>query len=580
MSDRIWSAQQLAIFDWFENGKGNLLVRARAGTGKTTTICEGISRAPENAPLLAAFNKRIAVELQAKLSANPRAKAQTLHSVGFQIVRKYWPGVKPDEFRGDRIAQIAAGGEKAPEQMVRLVKKLASIAKSVAPLAIDSPIGHRTLVDLAYDYECVPDEEWEEDGWNADAVARCALEGMKMACERGSYRTIDFDDMVYLPLANQWGGAKYDLVVIDECQDMNASQIMLARKVLRAGGRVCVVGDDRQSIYSFRGADSGSLDRLKKELNAVELPLTVTYRCGKAIVAVAAKLVPDFEAAPSAPKGEIKKCSPTQLTALAEPGDFVLSRKNSALMGACLGLLKAGKRAKIEGKDIGKQLLNIVRKLSASTIPEVLARLEEWKRVQVKRASANPHTADERIDAITDQAEAISALAEDLATTAELEERIASLFEDDVEKARTAMIVCSSIHRAKGLEAERVFVLTDTLKVGKDQEEDNIAYVAYTRVKLTLFLVVPGAQGLSLVPSEEEKKPEAAPVAEVVVTPAETLADALAEIPVTEAEQYMMDPLAAEPAPEPAVEEGPRGKGRCAITIKFEDGTKRIKEAR
>ena len=58
-----WSEQQESIFGWFREGEGNLVVRARAGTGKTTTIIEAITYAPEEKILLAAFNRKIADEL-------------------------------------------------------------------------------------------------------------------------------------------------------------------------------------------------------------------------------------------------------------------------------------------------------------------------------------------------------------------------------------------------------------------------------------------------------------------------------------------------------------------------------------
>ena len=64
MAGLTWSAQQLAIFDWFKNGRGNLVVKALAGTGKTSTSVHAVSLAPERRVLMCAFNKRIAVELK------------------------------------------------------------------------------------------------------------------------------------------------------------------------------------------------------------------------------------------------------------------------------------------------------------------------------------------------------------------------------------------------------------------------------------------------------------------------------------------------------------------------------------
>src|SRR5207249_57292 len=70
----------------------NFVVRARAGTGKTTTIIEGVNRAPEQSILLCAFNKKIAEELNRQLN-NPRAEAKTLHSLGLQMIRREWRGI-------------------------------------------------------------------------------------------------------------------------------------------------------------------------------------------------------------------------------------------------------------------------------------------------------------------------------------------------------------------------------------------------------------------------------------------------------------------------------------------------------
>src|SRR5436190_20992705 len=69
---RVWSDEQNTVFDWFERrssySSGNLVVRARAGTGKTTTIVEGVNRANDGQILLAAFNKSIAKELQGRVT--------------------------------------------------------------------------------------------------------------------------------------------------------------------------------------------------------------------------------------------------------------------------------------------------------------------------------------------------------------------------------------------------------------------------------------------------------------------------------------------------------------------------------
>lgn len=491
---RVWSEQQHAIFTWFRDGHGNLVVRARAGTGKTTTILEALAHAPEQNALLCAFNKRIAEELTAKLR-NPRASAKTLHSLGFSFLRRAWTTLRVDEDRAWRIARemwariarlkgdtrpIATISETAPDPIITAVVKLTALGKNAAPFAT-----HEDLIDLANAYNIQPDNGW------ADEVTTEALAEVAHACmARAQHRdgSVDFDDMIYLPVVLKMTRPTYDLVVVDEAQDMNASQLMLARAV--ASGRVCVVGDDRQAIYGFRGADSNALDNLKGELQAAELPLTVTYRCPALIVAAAAKLVPDYTAHESAPEGFVLSIHETAMLKEAAPSDFILSRTNAPLARIALTLLRNGKRARIEGRDVSKGLVNLVKRMKCESIPDLMRKLSTWRDHEcAKLAATKRKAADARAEYVSDQVETIEALTDGLADTAELVGRIEELFS----VASGPAIICSTVHKAKGLETERVFVLADTLycngKRMDSREEQNIHYVALTRAKTTLVMV-------------------------------------------------------------------------------------------
>lgn len=484
IDERKWSEQQGAIFGWFKDGKGNLVVRARAGTGKTTTILEGISHAKDGKVLLAAFNKKIAEELKSRLK-NPMAEAKTLHSIGFGFVLRNWSGVALDDDRGMRLARRVMGTD-APDKIVRLVAKLAGVAKGVCPFPKEAQ-----MIDLAYSFDLEPPEEEAEAGWNVEAIAIGAMRAMDEAAKRDT--CIDFDDMVFVPVRNGWVRGRYDMVVIDEAQDMNATQILLARGVCKPTGRIAVIGDDRQAIYGFRGADSESIDRLKKELKAAELGLTITYRCPSSVVAQAAVLVPDFRAAPGCPVGQVKPEVIGNIPRLAAKGNFVLSRTNAPLVKVCLSILKSGKPARIEGRDIGAQLIGIIKKVKGDTIPDFLERLQKWQEGKVKNLMATgKRAAENQAQMVNDQADTLRSLAEDMATVAELKARIEGLFSDSYGKGD--YVICSSIHRAKGLESDTVFLLDDTLYPGgrHDAEELNLEYVAITRSKNRLFRVVEG----------------------------------------------------------------------------------------
>lgn len=494
MAERAWTAQQLAVREWMATGalpdgseSRHLLVRARAGSGKTSSILWAIDAAPEREIILCAFNKRIAEELASRLT-NPRAEAKTLHALGFGVVRRFWSRVRVDAKRGYALAERAAG-QQAPDAIVGMIAKLASRLKESCPLAVP---GDSRLEAIAYGCDCVPDEaEWGDLGWDVRTVISAALKAMDLARERST--EIDYSDMLYLPLAQGWVTGQYDLVVVDEAQDMSASQLLLAQRLCRPDGRICLVGDDRQAIYGFRGADPGGLDRLKAALDAGEVGLTTTFRCPRLVVERARAIVPDFTCPDGAADGVLSALRADAIPDTASEGDVVLSRTNAPLAGVCLALLRRGTRARIEGRDIAAGLLALTRRWkTATTVDEFLDRLQTWEEREVRRAAKRDDEA--KVHLVRDQAETLLALSDGLAAMAELRSRIESLFADSQNGDRARVVVCSTVHKAKGLEWDRVFALEWTLYPGKAQrepsiEESNIEYVMVTRARRELVSV-------------------------------------------------------------------------------------------
>lgn len=483
------SAQQQAIFDWFADSDGHLIIRARAGTGKTTTIVWALDYARElqnniGRPrvFIGAYNTKIAEELTARTRGR-NVVCRTFHGIGYRYILSQWPGTKIDHKRGRRLA-LAAAGPDAPGDMVRLVAKLASVGKNSAPEG-----GIDDLVRLAKEFDCEPDESWQDDGWTTRKIATIAADAMRLAQRRDG--TIDFDDQIYLPVALRFARPDFSLVIIDEAQDMNRCRLRLALRMcnIKNGGRVVVVGDDRQAIYGFCGAHSGALDDLKAALKAKELPLSVTYRCGKQIVKEAQRLVPDYQAAPNAHEGEVSAIGQAQLYEAAQPGDAILSRLNAPLAGVCLRLLRLGKRARVEGKKIGEDLKYTIEKFKARSWADFLSKLEGWKARELEKAAIKARAGDDKAaetlrDKIEDEYATIMVLTDGLRSVAALIRRIEELF-SDTEAGSLPAIVCSSIHRSKGLEWKVVYVLDWTLysrsPTADQREEANLEYVAITR---------------------------------------------------------------------------------------------------
>lgn len=495
-----WTIQQIAIFGWFAAAAISkaalaLVVRARAGTGKTTSIVEAIKRFVSAARdagrsvnvLVCAFNKIIADELTHRFAGVLGVEAKTLHALGNWYASKALGRRKPRQIDGGKgraryLAQQAA--PMAPDEALALIAELNQKGREIEPFAKCG----KDLENLALQFEIVPDDELSEMGWTLDRVCDAAAKAMAIGAK--DFTSMDYADMIFWPLVNNWVFPRFDLTVVDEAQDMTRAQLELALRATYEAGHVAVVGDDRQAIYAFRGADSGSLDRLKSELQATEMGLTVTYRCGSKIVAMAQALVPDYQAAEGAHEGHISDTSVDRMLANVQAGDFILSRTNAPLAGLCLSLIRDGKRAYIRGREIGQGIVAVVRKLRIKDMAELTSKLDAWTEREIARVSKgkDQDKATAQADLIRDKAAVITTLADGCTSVGELIARIESMFETPKAGEPETRVMLSTVHKAKGLEATSVYLMEKTFK-RKGGEEDNIRYVAITRAKVNLYLV-------------------------------------------------------------------------------------------
>ena len=172
------SDEQKKILTWFRAGQGNLIVRARAGTGKTTTIVEGVERAPEAKILLAAFNKSIADELKSRIKSE-HVQAKTLHGLGLSFVSRAWWGVSIDVDGERKIALARAACEEGTDHKVlRLVAEIHTRVREIQP--------HKTAADdvlkLMERFDLGPDQEMEvEDGITERWLANRASKAVELA---------------------------------------------------------------------------------------------------------------------------------------------------------------------------------------------------------------------------------------------------------------------------------------------------------------------------------------------------------------------------------------------------------------
>lgn len=490
------SQYQKAIFDYIQHEKGNLVVEAAAGSGKTYTLVKALSLIPQDKRvLMTAFNKDIVKELTKKVKEFPNVEVRTLHGLGMILTTRGLGigGMKPEGYKYTQLiynhwqdltkTNINKLSRNARKSFVENTKKLVDFGRFYLATTRSEMIELMTK----YDIPCVADE--------VDVALKIMAIGGK------NLDSIDYTDMIWMPHIYDLHlqECEYDFIMVDECQDLNVAERNLVLRCLKEGGRLIAVGDSNQCIYGFSGSDPDSFRAIQSIPNTVSMPLSISYRCPESVVKFAQNLVPSIEAKQGAEEGVILDC--VSLDDVHD-GDMVLCRNNAPLLQVYCKLLEQGKRAYIRGSDVGKNLQNIVIGTHKDYLHTnlkrdgVFIRLYEdlfnsrkaiMERYGISQEDAMKH---ETIQAKLDMIRALEVLGADLTTTEELTKKIEDIFPKN-DKGEGIML--STVHKAKGLEADNVFIACASLMPSKSaldewqvQQERNLMYVAYTRAKKVL----------------------------------------------------------------------------------------------
>ena len=486
------SAYQQAVYDHITNGKGNAVIDAVAGSGKSTTIVNALKLIPNTLRVLfLAFNKAIVEELKIKVGQQDNAKISTLHSLGFGLLRNTLQRVTLDNRK--YLDYVKNGLKyKSIRPTVQLSYEQFDVYKENILTLIDLARvnlcnGVEELSDIANKYDVLPiDNEFE--------VVFNAIDWGK-----SNTKIIDYTDMIYLPnvLNIDFRKEQYDYVFIDECQDLNAAQReMFLKTVKPQTGRFVAVGDPRQAIYGFAGADVHSFELLKAIPNTTLLPLSVCYRCDSDIIDLAKTIVPQIEARDNAEKGVIEQSASYKDI---KDGDMVLCRVTAPLVQMCMRYIAEGVKAYVKGRDIGVNLINLIKKTNRNNMTDVMDRLAHQHELlanniaKKKRIELHEARTESAYTAMADKIAVIAIISEGLTTANEVMRRIENIFKDDQKQG----ICLSTIHKAKGLESERVYILRrdkmflpHCMRIDwMAEQEYNLAYVAYTRAKKYLGFI-------------------------------------------------------------------------------------------
>lgn len=527
------SPQQLDFRNKLKNEPHqSIILIAVAGSGKTTSLVGNLD-VMQGSVCLMAFNKKIATELEervAKLAPMVRLNTTigTVHSLGFRAWKAAGYKSRVDGGKLNFLLKDFTDGMATDHPLVRgryLVRQLVSFAK-------------QSGFDLVSDAEYLPSSKdnfaWTDlvDHFNMegdlDAAGLSPEEAIKAAQvifkqSNQQQSLIDFDDMIYLPLLHNLKMPQYQNIVIDEAQDTNVTRRELAFRMLKPGGRVIAVGDPHQAIYGFTGADASALQNIGRRAKAEEMPLSVCWRCDAKIIEHARKVVSHIESWDKEGRGRVDSIpfDESFLDKLRE-GDTVLCRLNKPNVSVAIGLLRRGRTARIEGRDLGAKLMSHARKAAPDMPPldELLLALDSYQSHQVDLLiRAEKHTSAALLE---DEIEALIVLIDRCIEQgkkrfADLDFLQQELFQDDAHKQKC--ILLSSVHKAKGLEWPRVYLLgrSDYMPFFKaemeweQEQEQNLIYVAITRAKHELIEVtdVRSAldKGLHRLPSRAKTEP-------------------------------------------------------------------------
>lgn len=488
------SVHQQRIFDRIEDPDGgSMVIQAVAGSGKTTTIVEAAKLiAHSHRAVFLAFNKSIADTLAQRLPDT--MPASTFHSICFRA------------YNGSRRNRAQVDGNKV-RTLLRNAVRQGNIDSEIDDLYGTGAINLVSKAKGVGIHALLPDDYdvWErlvdrfDIEWNGDRDRPTSNEmGIDLArkllqMSNEDRSVVDFDDMLYLPLLDKVHFQLYDFVFIDEIQDLNSVQRALLHNMLASGGRLVGVGDSHQAIYGFRGADSDSMDSIRDEFQACELPLSISYRCPQEIVTLAKTIVPQIEAAPNAPEGSVNYPSTFSLQGFS-PKDLVLCRNTAPLIELAYRCIASSIPVRVLGRDIGRGLITLIEKMKARDLSDLQERLEKHLTKETARLIARGQEA--KAQALSDKVEsifsAIAGLPDCDGSVRCLTDHINSLFSDQPNSCLTL----STVHKAKGLEYPTVYILEPSLMPSKwarqpwqAEQELNLQYVAYTRAQENLVFL-------------------------------------------------------------------------------------------
>lgn len=413
------TSQQRQIVECARNNH-DLIAKARAGTGKSSTIeCVARDQLHKNI-LLLCFNKTIEVAAKERMPANTTCK--TFHALAYPSHGKYFSNRLNLRFMPRQIAKRIGCDESIINVVKHTVRRFTSSA--------DKFIGN-----FHVPRESVITKPEKDQNAFKEEVVQCAR---KLWLLKSNFKEreipVDFDD--YLKMFQIDGArvkGRFDAVIVDEAQDVTPRDLSIVNQIY---GQKLLVGDDFQQLYSWRGSVN-SLDDVEIE-NC--LYLTRSFRFGEAIAEKANEVLSLLNHNTPPLIGLSSKPSVISWDNQPTERHTVLCRTNTGLLSEALHAIRNGKSIHIIGNMIESiNLLESAWYLSIGEVEKVrhptMTLIGDWN--AVKELSEEDTDLKMLIKQVDKYNSSIPGICDELRSAGEL-------------PAHKAEITLSTVHRAKG----------------------------------------------------------------------------------------------------------------------------------
>ena len=476
MSDFTPTPEQQAIVDAAVGTEDNLLISARAGAAKTSTLVLIAKALPKVNIVCLAFNKSIADEMRNRLP--PNCTSMTLNSLGHRVWTQYLR-VKRLNLKTNKMYSIVSDlvNELPDADKTFAFKEFSYILQSCSHAKASGHLPDKFLASLS---SKVPEPLMDDQQLieSLDEIIDPLIEGLiiralNISARESMQGIIDFGDQILFPALFKCMYPIHSLILVDESQDLSPLNHRMLVQLYRK--RIIAVGDQCQAIYGFRGAFENGMQAIAETFDMRELTLSTTFRCPEEIVEHVRWRAPHMKSWEGTPPGTVTRTVTWSISDIPE-GAAIICRNNAPLLSLAIKMLQEGRYPNVWGNDIAKGIITKLKKLGSEKMLQssALEALHEYHEAQKKRVKN--HT--KLYDTITCLRVFIEA-ADDLGGAIQYAEHIF---------ATQGKIDLMTGHKSKGGEWDHVYFLDSDL-LGNEGQEPNLRYVICTRPKRSLTYI-------------------------------------------------------------------------------------------